>query len=152
MDIVYQSVVNNIQGFSCVKWGERGLLTFYEIASINHRLLDISDTWADLWVCLHYLPVGIGRVRMLRYTNLVGSNLTFEQRGRLKEINIIAPSPVRNIILRRREIYPDDVYVFQSHSNRVKAEEKPVTVVAFNRALKLASSGVTTKNVTSKCA
>lgn len=152
MDIVYQSVVNNIEGFSCVKWGERGLLTFYEIASINHRLLDISDTWADLWVCLHYLPVGIGRVRMLRYTNLVGSNLTFEQRGRLKEINIIAPSPVRNIILRRREIYPDDVYVFQSHSNRVKAEEKPVTVVAFNRALKLASSGVTTKNVTSKCA
>ncbi|HGE6880110.1 TPA: hypothetical protein ACGB1E_005006, partial [Citrobacter amalonaticus] len=131
---------------------ERDLLTFYEIASINHRLLDISDTWADLWVCLHYLPVGIGRVRMLRYTNLVGSNLTFEQRGRLKEINIIAPSPVRNIILRRREIYPDDVYVFQSHSNRVKAEEKPVTVVAFNRALKLASSGVTTKNVTSKCA
>ncbi|HGY4228435.1 TPA: hypothetical protein ACNVAS_003374 [Citrobacter amalonaticus] len=152
MDIVYQSVVNNIEGFSCVKWGERDLLTFYEIASINHRLLDISDTWADLWVCLHYLPVGIGRVRMLRYTNLVGSNLTFEQRGRLKEINIIAPSPVRNIILRRREIYPDDVYVFQSHSNRVKAEEKPVTVVAFNRALKLASSGVTTKNVTSKCA
>ncbi|HAT3756991.1 TPA: hypothetical protein I8617_004057 [Citrobacter amalonaticus] len=128
------------------------MLTFYEIASINHRLLDISDTWADLWVCLHYLPAGIGRVRMLRYTNLVGSNLTFEQRGRLKEINIIAPSPVRNIILRRREIYPDDVYVFQSHSNRVKAEEKPVTVVAFNRALKLASSGVTTKNVTSKCA
>ncbi|MFA1281887.1 hypothetical protein ACDI96_04120 [Citrobacter telavivensis] len=152
MDIVYQSVVNNIEGFSCVKWVERDLLTFYEIASINHRLLDISDTWADLWVCLHYLPVGIGRVRMLRYTNLVGSNLTFEQRGRLKEINIIAPSPVRNIILRRREIYPDDVYVFQSHSNRVKAEEKPVTVVAFNRALKLASSGVTTKNVTSKCA
>lgn len=152
MDIVYQSVVNNIEGFSCVKWGERDLLTFYEIASINHRLLDISDTWADLWGCLHYLPVGIGRVRMLRYTNLVGSNLTFEQRGRLKEINIIAPSPVRNIILRRREIYPDDVYVFQSHSNRVKAEEKPVTVVAFNRALKLASSGVTTKNVTSKCA
>lgn len=152
MDIAYQSVVNNIERFSCVKWGERDLLTFYEIASINHRLLDISDTWADLWVCLHYLPVGIGRVRMLRYTNLVGSNLTFEQRGRLKEINIIAPSPVRNIILRRREIYPDDVYVFQSHSNRVKAEEKPVTVVAFNRALKLASSGVTTKNVTSKCA
>lgn len=152
MDIFYQSVVNNIEGFSCVKLGERNLLTFYEIASINHRLLDISDTWADLWVCLHYLPVGIGRVRMLRYTNLVGSNLTFEQRGRLKEINIIAPSQVRNIILRRREIYPDDVYVFQSHSNRVKAEEKPVTVVAFNRALKLASSGVTTKNVTSKCA
>ena len=152
MDIVYQSVVNNIEGFSCVKWGERDLLTFYEIASINHRLLDISDTWADLWVCLHYLPVGIGRVRMLRYTHLVGSNLTFEQRGRLKEINIIAPSPVLNIILRRREVYPDDVYVFQSHSNRVKAEKKPVTVVAFNRALKLASSGVTTKNVTSKCA
>ncbi|MBE0131878.1 hypothetical protein FOT72_28385 [Citrobacter amalonaticus] len=70
MDIVYQSVVNNIEGFSCVKWGERDLLTFYEIASINHRLLDISDTWADLWVCLHYLPVGIGRVRMLRYNVL----------------------------------------------------------------------------------
>ncbi|HFY0731578.1 TPA: hypothetical protein ACIGWT_002501, partial [Citrobacter amalonaticus] len=70
----------------------------------------------------------------------------------LKEINIIAPSPVLNIILRRREVYPDDVYVFQSHSNRVKAKKNPVTVIAFNRALKKASAGVTDTIVTSKCA
>lgn len=62
------------------------------------------------------------------------------------------PSPVDEIIKRRRKAYPDDIYIFQSHSNRTGTEKKPVTVVAFNTALKYAATGVTNKNVSSKSA
>ena len=128
------------------------MLTFYEFAVINARLRSISDTWSDLWGCLYYLPVGVGRIIRLQYSDLSVEWLTFKQRGRLKEVRVLAPSPVRSLIRRRREAYPDDVYVFQSHSNRVKAKKNPVTVIAFNRALKKASAGVTDTIVTSKCA
>lgn len=138
---------------SCLSWvWEWGLLTFYEFSAINCRLRTISDTWSDLWVCLYYLPVGVGRIIRLPYGALSSESLTFEMKGRLREINMLAPSPVRTLIRRRRKAYPEDVYIFQSHSNRVKADNKPVTVIAFNQALKIASMGVTTKNVTSKCA
>lgn len=70
--------------------------------------------------------------------------------GRYKEMEMSMPPIIIEIIQRRRNKYPADDYVFQSHSNRVKAERKPVTVVAFNQALKSAASGITTKNVSSK--
>lgn len=126
------------------------MLTFYEFAAINNRLRGISDTWSDLWVCLYYLPVGVGRIIRLPYSGLSVDSLTFERRGRLREIKMLAPPPVRRIMRRRREAYPEDIYVFQSHSNRVKAKKKPVTVIAFNQALKKASVGVTNNIVTSK--
>lgn len=128
----------------------RDLLTFYEFAVINARLRTISDTWSDLWACLYYLPVGTGRTIRLCHSDFSDDQLTFRQRGRLGEICILAPPLVRTIIRRRREAYPEDIYIFQSHSNRVKANKKPVTVIAFNMALKQAASGVTTMNVTSK--
>lgn len=46
--------------------------------------------------------------------------------------------------------YPGDVFLFQSHSLRVKANARPVTVIAFNATLKKAAQGVTCKTVSSK--
>lgn len=127
-------------------------LTFYEVVAIKYRLRNISDTWADLWISLHYLPVGVGRLVRLRYTDIKGDYLFFERRGRLKEKSMLIIPPVGEIIRRRRDTYPDDDFVFQSHSNRVKAEKKPVSVISFNRALKIASLDCTSKTVTSKSA
>ena len=127
-------------------------LTLHEFASINCKLKDISDTWSDLWVLLHILPVGIGRVVSLRYGNLIGDSLVVEANGRFEEKILSVPAVVRHIVQRRRDKYPHDVYVFQSHSNRVKFQQRPVTVIAFNQALKIASKGVTDKVVSSKSA
>ena len=65
------------------------MLTFYEFAVINARLRSISDTWSDLWGCLYYLPVGVGRIIRLQYSDLSGEWLTFKQRGRLKEVRVL---------------------------------------------------------------
>lgn len=127
-------------------------LTTRQVALINCRLKDISDTWADLWVFLHLVPIGVSRAIVLQYSNFDGKSLTFEERGKFKAKQISASPLVCELIQRRRERYPDDIYIFQSHSNRVKFQDKPVTVVAFNQALKIAAKSVTEKTVSSKSA
>lgn len=89
---------------------------------------------------------------MLRYSDITGEVITLEKMGRYREMKMLMPPIIIEVIQRRRKKYPEDNYVFQSHSNRVKAEKKPVTVIAFNQALKSAASGITTKNVSSKSA
>ncbi|EOF4924775.1 hypothetical protein MMB25_22045 [Salmonella enterica] len=141
-----------MKGRALLKTREQSVLTFYEFAAINHRLSVISDTWADLWTFLYFLPVGVGRIVRLRYSDITVEHIIFVRRGRLKEKHLLTPLVIKKIIQRRRESYPEDIFVFQSHSNRVKAKKKPVTIIAFNRALKDASVGVTDHTVTSKCA
>ena len=127
-------------------------LTPRQVALINCRLKDISDTWADLWVFLHLVPISVSRAIDLRYSCFDGKSLTFEKRGKFKAKQIAASPLVCELIQRRRERYPDDSYIFQSHSNRVKFQDKPVTVVAFNQALKKAAKFVTDDVVSSKSA
>ncbi|HHT0417614.1 TPA: hypothetical protein ACTW9B_005354, partial [Klebsiella michiganensis] len=59
-------------------------------------------------------------------------------------------APVCAILERRRETYPQDVFVFQSHSNRVKNRDSPVTVIAFNAALRKVSKLATGELASSK--
>ncbi|WP_038254551.1 hypothetical protein [Yokenella regensburgei] len=128
------------------------LLTFDEVMAISKRLMLISDTWADLWMSLHFLPVNVGRIIDLRFSDVDGNSLILKRKGQFGEIRTSIPSPVVAIIQRRKLNYPDDVFIFQSHSNRVKAAVVPVTVIAFNAALKKAADGVTSKSVSSKSA
>ncbi|KAE9756539.1 hypothetical protein GP728_15085 [Enterobacteriaceae bacterium TzEc084] len=60
--------------------------------------------------------------------------------------------PVEAMIARRRERYPEDVYLFQSHSNRVKYHRRPVTIIAFNAALRRAARSLPDVNVSSSSA
>ncbi|MDV1094448.1 hypothetical protein RZQ20_19490, partial [Raoultella ornithinolytica] len=64
----------------------------------------------------------------------------------------IPPHPVEAMIARRRERYPEDVFLFQSHSNRVKYHRRPVTIIAFNAALRRAARSLPDVNVSSSSA
>ena len=139
-------------GNTTVKVGNMSQLTIKEIALITHKLKDISDTWSDLWVFLCLVPVSVGQVINLKHRNFDGKYLNLEKGERFKSRQIEAPHLVSELIQRRRERYPEDIYIFQSHSNRVKLKEKPVTVIAFNRALKRAAKNVTDEMITSKSA
>ncbi len=55
--------------------------------------------------------------------------------GRLKALRIELTPPIKKILNCRREKYQGDIFVFQSHSNRMKYECRPVTLIAFNTAL-----------------
>lgn len=125
------------------------MLTLSEYHEIDKSLKQVSDTWSDLWVCLHHLPIGISRLIALRYTAITEMELIIEiyPDGRREVITL--PDKIQRIIHRRRRSYPEDIYIFQSHSNRVKAKKKPVTLIAFNSAIKRAALGVTRKVVSS---
>lgn len=121
-------------------------LTFMQFLIINSQLAGISDTWADLWVLIFHTSLGAGRLLSLRYDDIDGNSILIRERGRLKALRVEIPPTVMTMIARRRERHPEDIFVFQSHSNRVKNECRPVTLIAFNTALNRAAkslSGVT---------
>lgn len=127
-------------------------LTTKEAALITRKLKDISDTWSDLWVFLCLVPLSVGQVINLKHRSFDGKYLNLEKGARFKSVQVEAPPLICELIQRRRERYPDDIYIFQSHSNRVKFQGRPVTVIAFNRALKKAAKFVTDDVVSSKSA
>lgn len=120
-----------------VSCSHRRQLTTDEFLQISYRLKCLSNTWHNLWCFLQI--TGMGTKQAL--------NLTFSD---VKYINL--PDDAHKIISRRKILYPDDVFLFQSHSNRVKFRVQPVSHIAFNNAIRSVSRGITNKRVSSKSA
>ncbi|MEG8851095.1 hypothetical protein U4T44_23100, partial [Klebsiella pneumoniae] len=95
-------------------------LTFAQFLVINSKLAKISDTWADLWALIFHTGLSVGRLLALRHDDTDGDSILLREQGRLKALRVELTPPAIAIIVRRRESYPGDVFVFQSHSNRVK--------------------------------
>ena len=127
-------------------------LTFAQFLLINSQLANISDTWADLWALIFHTGLSAGSLLALRYDDVDGHSILIREQGRLKELCIELSSPAMAMIDRRRKNYPGDVFVFQSHSNRVKYERRPVTLIAFNTALRRAARSLPDVNVSSSSA
>lgn len=131
---------------------DENMLTLKEFFAIKRNLEAISDTWSDLWMMLYLTQVKPVQLLNIKFDDAQNSRLIFAATKVLKERNIALTTDVKDIILSRRKRYPEDIFLFQSHSNRTKATPRPVTLIAFNMALKRASNGVTTKKLTSKTA
>ncbi|HBZ0899588.1 TPA: hypothetical protein MJC54_28910 [Klebsiella pneumoniae] len=127
-------------------------LTFAQFLVINSQLANISDTWADLWVLIFHTGLSVGRLLALRHDDTDGESILLREQGRLKALRVELTPPAIAIIVRRRERYPEDIFVFQSHSNRVKYECRPVTLIAFNSALRQAAKSLPDVNVSSSSA
>ncbi|MDU6923715.1 tyrosine-type recombinase/integrase [Franconibacter helveticus 513] len=125
-------------------------LTPLEFWKIHEALLSHNTTYSDLWYFLYHAPLKIGDVLTLTYADIENGRIRADaKRGtRALALNEAALS----VITKRRKRYPQDVYLFQSHSNRVKAQPKAITIIAFNAALRQAAAKVTTKNVSSQSA
>lgn len=127
-------------------------LTFAQFLVINSQLANISDTWADLWALIFHTGLSVGRLLALRHDDTDGESILLREQGRLKAQRVELTPPAIAIIVRRRESYPGDVFVFQSHSNRVKYECRPVTLIAFNTALGRAAKSLSGVAVSSSSA
>lgn len=127
-------------------------LTSVEFKGIRSNLEYRSDTWADLWVLLYLTHARVTQLIRCQYQDIHDNVLvlTAHNKSRKKILTISRSACV--IIRHRRQRYPDDIYLFQSHSRRVRATARPVTVIAFNTALKKAARGITHKTVSSKSA
>lgn len=127
-------------------------LTFAQFLVINSQLANISDTWADLWALIFHTGLSVGRLLALRHDDTDGESILLREQGRLKALRVELTPPAIAIIVRRRERYPEDIFVFQSHSNRVKYQRRPVTIIAFNAALRRAARSLPDVNVSSSSA
>lgn len=125
-------------------------ISFEQFLTINSNLMHMSDTWADLWALIFHTRLSVGRLIDLRYIDVEGGTAYLREKGRLKAKQIELSAPVCTILKRRRMMYPQDIFVFQSHSNRVKNKCSPVTIIAFNAALRKASKLATGGVVSSK--
>lgn len=127
-------------------------LTPVEFTGIYNNLYSISDSWADLWMMLFVTRVPVGRILMLKYNDVHEDVIFLKSHRRYKGEFLNMNISLKKLIQIRAKRYPDDVYIFQSHSNYKKFNQSPLTLIAFNRALKIASEKVTTKTVSSKSA
>lgn len=127
-------------------------ISFRDFLTINYNLMHMSDTWADLWALIFYTRLSAGRLLSLRYDDIDGCSILLREQGRLKALRVELTPPAIAIIDRRRESYPGDVFVFQSHSNRVKNKCRPVTLIAFNAALRRAAKSLPKVSVSSSSA
>jgi len=89
---------------------------------------------------------------MLKYNDVHEDVVFLKSHRRYKGEFLNMNISLKKLIEIRAKRYPDDVYIFQSHSNYKKFNQSPLTLIAFNRALKIASEKVTTKTVSSKSA
>ena len=114
--------------------------------------MHMSDTWADLWALIFYTRLSAGRLLSLRYDDIDGCSIMIREPGHLKALKVELSLPAMAMIDRRKKRYPEDVYLFQSHSNRVKYQRRPVTIIAFNAALRRAARTLPDVNVSSSSA
>lgn len=125
-------------------------ISFKEFLTINSNLAHVSDTWSDLWAVIFYTGQSVGRLIDLRYADVEKGSAYLREKGRIKAKRIELSAPVCAILERRRVTYPQDIFVFQSHSNRVKSQCSPVTIIAFNAALRRAGEALPLSTVSSK--
>ena len=127
-------------------------ISFEQFLTINSNLVSISDTWAYLWALIFHTGLSAGRLLDLRYVDIEAGSIVIRKQGRLKALRVESSPPVVAMIARRRERYPEDVFLFQSHSNRVKYQRRAVTIIAFNAALRLAARSLPDVKVSSRSA
>lgn len=127
-------------------------LTSVEFSRIHKNLENHSDTWADLWLLLNLTRARVTQLLQCSFRDIQKDVLLLPAYSVFAEKRIPLSPTARVIIAQRRKRYPNDFYLFQSHSPRVRATARPVTVIAFNTALKIVARTITHKTVSSKSA
>ncbi|MCS2169630.1 hypothetical protein MUU46_04750 [Scandinavium sp. TWS1a] len=121
-------------------------ITRDEFNEIKQRLKSISHTWSDLWDFLSLTDIKVSEAVQLQYTDIYESLLDCTHNG----IALGLSPEALGLINRRKKLNSKDRYIFQSRSNRVKYKEQPVTVIAFNAALRNVGISIGLNKISSK--
>lgn len=122
--------------------------TLEEAAAIEKVLRYRNETYADAWALNLNLALRISDLLALTYKDVAGTEIRITE-GKTKKARVIPINEkARKIINRRRAAYPEDIFLFQSRSNRVKSQAaRPVTRESASRAFSEAGEMVTDKNI-----
>lgn len=122
--------------------------TLEEAAAIEKVLRYRNETYADAWALNLNLALRISDLLALTYKDVAGTEIPITE-GKTKKARVIPINEkAREIINRRRAAYPEDVFLFQSRSNRVKGQAaSPVSRESASKAFSEAGEMVTDKNI-----
>ena len=101
-------------------------------------LMHYTNTiYADIWKIGGNLGLRIGDLLDIKFDDLNLEDRTLSiVEGKTKNPKAMRLNEVViNLVSKRRHQWPDDIYLFQSHSNRA-AKDQPVTSVSVGRAFK----------------
>ncbi|HBR0977300.1 TPA: tyrosine-type recombinase/integrase [Klebsiella variicola] len=102
-----------------------------------------SEVAADAWKLNLQLALRISDLLSVRYDDVQGKFLRLKEGKTGKQRELVLNTEALKLLKRRRKQNPEDVFVFQSKSNRVKGQEpKPISRVFVAQAIKEASQGV----------
>ncbi len=97
-----------------------------------------GQIYADIWRIGINLSLRISDLLLVKYADLDTKNrlytLTEGKTGKKRQIRL--NSKVLSIIERRKKEFPNDIYLFQVHSNRTSGMVKPISRVSVSRAFK----------------
>lgn len=115
---------------------------------IDKALRNHSEVAADAWKLNLQLALRISDLLSVKYEDIQGKFLRLKEGKTGKQRELVLNSEAVKIIKRRRKDFPDDIFVFQSKSNRVKGQEpKPVSRVFVAQAIKEASQGIVEEGI-----
>jgi integrase len=97
-----------------------------------------SDLYGDIWRIGVNLSLRISDLLAIRFADLdLDNHLYTLAEGKTGKIRHIRLNPTAlALIEKRRAQYPDDVFLFQPHSNRTTGLVKPVSRISVSRAFK----------------
>ncbi len=119
-----------------------------EAAAIEKVLRYRNETYACAWTLNFNLALHISDLLALTYKDVTGMGIRITE-GKTKKARVIPINgKAREIINRRRAAYPEDIFLFQSRSNRVKNQAaRLVSRESASRAFSEAGEMVTDKNI-----
>lgn len=90
--------------------------------------------YSDIWTFGLNTALRISDLLNIKHADIAGNSITLKEgkTGKLREITL--NKPAMDVISRRIKAFPDDVYLFQVHSNR--ASGKPVSRESVARLFK----------------
>ncbi len=104
------------------------------IVSVEEEMRQLGkDDVADLWRIGINFALRVGDLLSLRFSDVEGESLVVKESKTSKERVIKISKTARKYIDSRRETYPDDEFLFQSHGNRVAGMVKPFSQPFVNR-------------------
>lgn len=124
-----------------------------EARAIEVVLRRRNETFADAWALNLNMALRISDLLALTFDDVAGNVVTIKEKKTGKTKVFPINNRAREIILHRRAEYPEDKFLFQSKSNRVKnLEPRSITREAASRAFSEAGEMVTDKNISSHSA
>lgn len=119
-----------------------------QAGAIEKVLRQRSEVAADAWKMNLQLALRISDLLSVKYTDIQGKFLRIKEGKTGKPRELVLNIEAMKVVKRRRKNNPEDAYVFQSHSNRVKSQEpKPVSRVFVAQAIKEASQGIVEEGI-----